>query len=158
MLCEAEESAKDLNREEAIILESNIDDMNPEHYDFLMEQLFSSGASDVWFTPVIMKKSRPATTVSILCPETLSAKMKKIIFTESTSIGIREYRVTKNMLQRKESVLNTELGTVRIKHSFYDGKQVSAKPEFSDLKQIAENNRISIKETEKLISKYLDRL
>ena len=156
MLCETERAANDMNQEEAIILESNIDDMNPEHYDFLMDQLFFAGASDVWITPVIMKKSRPATTVSVLCPEMLSTRMKEIIFTESTSIGIREYRITKNRLQRKESVLNTEFGTVRIKQSFYNGKQVSVKPEFNDLKQIAENNGISIKETEKLISKYID--
>ena len=68
-------------REEAIVLESNIDDMNPEHYEFILEQLFKTGASDAWIVPVIMKKSRPAATLSVLCMPGDVEKMKEIIFT-----------------------------------------------------------------------------
>lgn len=152
-LCENTEPVKDLSTEEAIVLESNIDDMNPEHYDFILEQLFKSGASDAWLVPIVMKKSRPAVTLSILCKEELIKKMKEIVFTHSTSIGIREYRVKKNMLRRKESTIETMYGSVRIKQSFYNGKLVSLKPEFEDCKKLAKKHRISISEIEKAVNK-----
>ncbi|HKJ79636.1 MAG TPA: nickel pincer cofactor biosynthesis protein LarC, partial [Prolixibacteraceae bacterium] len=66
-LCEDIEQVEDVSTEEALVLESNIDDMNPEHFDFIIEKLFEAGASDAWMTPMVMKKSRPAVTLSILC-------------------------------------------------------------------------------------------
>jgi len=157
MLCETDEPVKDVNTEEAILLESNIDDMNPEHYDFIMDQLFQAGASDVWLTPVIMKKSRPAVTLSILCPEELTGRLKEIIFTHSTSIGIREYKVRKNMLRREQVVIDTPFGPVHIKQSYYNGKLVSSKPEFEDFRILAGKRQMSLKELEKSIRKYLEK-
>lgn len=155
-LCEDSNSLKDVNTEEAIVLESNIDDMNPEHYEFLLEQLFADGANDAWISPVIMKKSRPAVTLSVLCKEVLADKMKAIIFSNSTSIGLREYRVKKNMLRREESTVETTFGTVRIKQSFFNGKLVRSKPEFEDCKRLAEKHQITISEIEKAINKITD--
>ncbi len=155
-LCEDSDSFQDVNTEEAIVLESNIDDMNPEHYDFLLEKLFAEGASDAWLSPVIMKKSRPAVTLSVLCKEVLSDKMKAIIFSNSTSIGMREYRVRKNMLRREESTVETAFGTVRIKQSFFNGKIVRSKPEFEDCKKLAEKHQTTISEIEKAVNKLTD--
>ena len=62
------------------MLESNIDDMNPEHYDYILEKLFSAGASDAWLVPIVMKKSRPAATLSVLCKPELVEEMKDIMF------------------------------------------------------------------------------
>ena len=156
-LCETDEPVKDVSNEEAFVLESNIDDMNPEHYDFIMDQLFQAGASDVWLTPVIMKKSRPAVTLSILCPERLAGRLKEIIFTHSTSIGIREYRVRKNMLRREQVLIDTAFGPVHIKQSYYNGRLISSKPEFEDFRALAGKHQLSLKELEKAIRKYLEK-
>lgn len=155
-LCEDSNSLKDVNTGEAIVLESNIDDMNPEHYDFLLEKLFADGASDAWISPVIMKKSRPAVTLSVLCKEVLMDKMKAIIFSNSTSIGIREYRVKKNMLRREESTVETNYGAVKLKQSFFNGKLVRLKPEYEDCKRLAEKHKITISEIEKAVYKLID--
>ena len=152
-ICEDSETQKDVVSEEATILESNIDDMNPEHYDYIMEQLFGAGASDVWLIPIIMKKSRPAATLSVLCKNELAEKMKEIIFSQSTSIGIRECRVKKDMLRREESVVETIYGSVRIKQSFFNGKIVRSKSEFDDCKKLAEKFQISISDVEKEVIK-----
>ena len=151
------EIIKDVNTEDAVVLESNIDDMNPEHYHFILEELFKAGASDAWLVPIIMKKSRPATTLSILCKEELVEKMKEVVFTHSSSIGIRESKVKKNMLRREESTVETVYGSVRIKQSFYNGKLVRSKPEFEDCKKLAEKHQISISEIERVVNKISDK-
>lgn len=155
-LCEDSNSLKYVNTENAIVLESNIDDMNPEHYDFLLEKLFADGASDAWISPVIMKKSRPAVTLSVLCKEVLMDNMKAIIFSNSTSIGIREYRVKKNMLRREESIVETNYGAVKLKQSFFNGKMVRSKPEYEDCKRLAEKHKTTISEIEKAVYKLID--
>ncbi|MDA3832932.1 MAG: nickel pincer cofactor biosynthesis protein LarC [Spirochaetales bacterium] len=150
-LCESTDATDDILFEEALVLESNIDDMNPEHYDFILEKLFQAGASDAWLQTIVMKKSRPAATLTILCSLDLAAKMKEIVFTHSSSIGIREHKVRKSMLRREESTVETKYGSVRIKKSFFAGKQVRTKPEFEDCKILAEKNDVSIAEIEKAV-------
>jgi len=151
-LCEeAETGKKDMQTSEAAVLECNIDDMNPEHYDFILDQLFQAGASDAWLTPVIMKKSRPAIVLSVLCSKQLTGEMKEIIFTHSTSIGIREYRVRKNMLRREQVTLNTIYGPVRVKQSYYNGRLVCSKPESDDCRKLAQDNGLSLQEIEHAI-------
>ncbi|WP_423130560.1 nickel pincer cofactor biosynthesis protein LarC [Gaoshiqia sp. Z1-71] len=154
-LLESTDNVSDVQPEPAMVLECNIDDMNPEHFDFILDQLFRAGASDAWMIPVIMKKSRPATMLSVLCPENLTGKLKEIIFTHSTSIGIREYRVTKNALRREESTIETAYGVVRVKKSFYNGKLIRVKPEAEDCREWAEKNQISISEVEHAVRKTL---
>ncbi|HKJ41703.1 MAG TPA: nickel pincer cofactor biosynthesis protein LarC, partial [Sunxiuqinia sp.] len=83
-LLESSDAVQDVETENAIVLESNIDDMNPEHYDFILNQLFKAGASDAWLVPMVMKKSRPAVQLAVLCKEQLAEKLKDIIFTHST--------------------------------------------------------------------------
>lgn len=150
-LCEDIEQVEDVRTEEAMVLESNIDDMNPEHYDFILEKLFEAGASDAWMTQIVMKKSRPAVTLSILCKNDLAGKMKEIVFTHSTSIGIREYKVMKNMLRRVESTVETNIGKVRVKQSFFKGKLVRSKPELEDCKELAKKHQKSISEVENAV-------
>jgi hypothetical protein len=155
-LLEDAKAVQDVHTEDAILLESNIDDMNPEHYEFILEKLFQAGASDAWLVPIIMKKSRPAILLSVLCKTKLADKLKAIVFTHSTSIGIRECRVRKNMLRREETTVETPYGSVHIKQSFYDGKLVRSKPEFDDCKKLAEANQLSLSEIEKAIGKQLE--
>ncbi|MBT3245150.1 MAG: nickel pincer cofactor biosynthesis protein LarC [Bacteroidetes bacterium] len=152
-LCEDIGNTEDVETEDASVLESNIDDMNPEHFDFIMEQLFQAGASDVWMTPIVMKKSRPAITLSVLSKPELLDEMKEIIFTHSSSIGIREIQVKKNMLRREATSIVTTYGRVRIKNCYYNNKLVSSKPEYEDCKKLAVQNGVSISEIENSITK-----
>lgn len=157
-LCETVDETDDVATESASVLECNIDDMNPEHYDFVLEQLFKAGASDAWLSPIIMKKSRPAVTLSVLCPKNRSAKMKEIVFLHTTSLGIREYGVIKNMLRREEIVVDTEFGQVRVKISYFRNKKIRVKPEAEDCKSLADKYQTSIAEIEKAVNKSIQNL
>jgi len=150
-LLEDKEAKNDVLIAEAIILESNIDDMNPEHYEFIVDQLLQSGASDAWLVPIIMKKSRPAVILSVLCTPDRKEKMKEIIFTHSSSLGIRESKVRKHMLRRKEIKVETIYGSVRVKNSYYQGKLLRSKPEFEDCKSLAQKNKVTISAIEKAV-------
>lgn len=154
-LAETEEAITDVTTETATILECNIDDMNPEHHGYLMDRLFDAGASDVWITPIIMKKTRPATTLSVLCKPALTISMKTILFEQAKTIGLREYQVQKSMLRREEKTVNTPYGEVRIKESYFNGKKVRVKPEFEDCKALALKNNCTIDEIEKAVIKAL---
>ena len=143
----------DTRLEEAMMLECNIDDMNPEWYDHLIVKLFDGGASDVFLTPIIMKKSRPANMLSVLCSRKIAPEMKAIIFNNSTTIGLREYPVTKTVLDREEKEIETELGKVRVKCSSFQGKEIRFKPEFEDLKKLASIHKLSLIEVERIINK-----
>ena len=143
----------DTRLEEAMMLECNIDDMNPEWYDHLIVKLFDGGASDVFLTPIIMKKSRPANMLSVLCSRKIAPEMKAIIFNNSTTIGLREYPVTKTVLDREEKEIETELGEVRVKCSYFQGKEIRFKPEFEDLKKLASIHKLSLIEVERIINK-----
>ncbi|HYQ58931.1 MAG TPA: nickel pincer cofactor biosynthesis protein LarC [Draconibacterium sp.] len=151
-LSETEEATTDVTTETAIVLECNIDDMNPEHHGYLMDRLFEAGASDVWITPIIMKKTRPATTLSVLCKPDTASIMKTILFEQAKTIGLREYPVQKSMLRREEKTVDTPYGKVRIKESYFSGKKVRVKPEFEDCQQLALQYGVSIEElTHKII-------
>ena len=154
-LSETETAVGDVKEEVATVLECNIDDMNPERYDFILEQLFNAGASDAWLVPVIMKKSRPAIQLNVLCASKKVQKMKHIIFTHSTTIGLREYSVKKSMLTRTEKTVATKFGNVRVKQSVFEGKVVRSKTEFDDCRAIALQEKISIEEVEKEVFKNL---
>lgn len=149
------ESEEKSNQEDAWMVECNIDDMNPEWYDQLFVKLFEAGASDVFLTPIIMKKSRPANKLSVLCNEKILPEIKTIIFTNSTSIGIREYPVKKTVLEREIKDLQTDLGEVRVKYCYLEGKVIRSKPEFEDIKALAEELGLSLNEVEKIINKSL---
>jgi len=139
--------------EEAWMVECNIDDMNPEWYDHLFRKLFEAGASDVFLTPIIMKKSRPANTLSVLCNSKIKPEIKAIIFKNSTTIGLREYSVSKTVLERQERVIETELGKVNVKYSYFKGKEIRFKPESDELTRLATLHGLSLNEVEKIINK-----
>ena len=154
-LLEPEAVAKGVKEETATVLECNIDDMNPERYDFIMDRLFAAGVSDVWLTPVIMKKSRPATQLHVLCPAEKVSQMKQIIFTHTTTIGLREYSIKKSVLPREEIIAETKYGKVRVKQCLYGGKVVRSKPESDDCRSIALRENISLEEVDREIIKAL---
>ncbi|HLP16233.1 MAG TPA: nickel pincer cofactor biosynthesis protein LarC [Bacteroidota bacterium] len=154
-LLETDSAAADLKEETAIMVECNIDDMNPERYEFVMEELFEAGASDVWLTPMIMKKLRPANQLSVLCSPPKLHAVKGIIFAHTTTIGLREYPITKSVLARVETTVMTKFGPVTVKQSMFEGKVVRSKPEYAMCKSIARQYHIGIEDIEREVIKNL---
>jgi pyridinium-3,5-bisthiocarboxylic acid mononucleotide nickel chelatase len=132
--------------EELVLIESNIDDMNPEFYEGTMESLFKAGALDVYLTPIIMKKSRPANKVSVLSTETNRSAMTEILLQETTSFGVRFYRVGRTTLERELKTVKTTWGPVIIKIGRLQGKVLQVSPEYEDCKKIASKKKILVKQ------------
>ncbi|MDF2530978.1 MAG: hypothetical protein K0Q65_559 [Clostridia bacterium] len=131
-------------KEEQYILETNIDDMNPELYGYIEEKLFEQGALDVFKTAIYMKKGRAATKLSVLVNEKQEESVLDVIFRETTSIGLRKYKVEKIMLSRDFVKISTQYGNVTVKNAYYQGKKVKYKPEYEDCKRIAKEKNIPI--------------
>jgi uncharacterized protein (TIGR00299 family) protein len=141
-----EYSVETTSGHEALLMECNIDDMNPEFYDHISDKLFKAGAADVYFSDIIMKKGRPGIVLSVICETERAEMLKEIIFTESTTLGIRMFKFRKETLSREFKTLNTIYGNVTFKHSYFNGKEVSAKPEFEECRKIASEKGIPVKE------------
>ena len=131
---------------EALMIECNIDDMNPELYDALMERFFSAGAHDVFFTPIIMKKSRPAVIVSVLCDAGKQKAIEEIFWLNSSTFGLRSYKVTKSMLRREIVKVKTRHGEITVKNGYLKGRKIKSKPEYEDCKRLAKENSVSIQD------------
>lgn len=130
----------------AIQMECNIDDMNPEFFEYIYERLFAAGASDVFISNIIMKKGRPGSVLHIICESESADSLKEIIFRESTSLGIRTFPFRKDTLVRKFETIDTIYGAVRIKRSYFHDNEVSCKPEYEDCKKIASEKGVPLKE------------
>jgi len=140
------ELVTDTSGHDAIQIECNIDDMNPEFFEYISERLFKAGVSDVFYSNITMKKGRPGILLSVICEKESANAVKNIIFTESTSLGIRTFPFRKDTLVRKIETVPTIYGDVTVKRSFYDGKEVSCKPEYEECKKIASAKGIPVKE------------
>ena len=136
---------------EQYVLETNIDDMNPELYGYLEEKLFEVGALDIVKTPIFMKKGRPGVKLSVSVNEKNEKDVLDIIFEETTSIGVRKYKVEKIMLNSEFSKVKTEYGDITIKKSYYKGKLLKYKPEYEECKAIAKEKNISIDKVYKAV-------
>ena len=136
----------DTEKQTALLVECNIDDMNPEMYGDLMDALFEKGAHDVFLTPVIMKKSRPAIQISILCGEGERLAIEEILWLRTSTFGLRFQRVSKSMLKRDFSTRSTKYGDVSIKNGYYRGQKIKSKLEYEDCKRLAKENGVSLKE------------
>jgi pyridinium-3,5-bisthiocarboxylic acid mononucleotide nickel chelatase len=132
--------------EEQYLLETNIDDMNPEFFSYVEEKLFIAGALDVFKTPIVMKKGRPATKLSVLANAKTEKDVTEILWKETTSIGLRKFKVDKIMLRREFSKVTTKYGDVTVKTSIYEGKTIKHKAEYEDCRKIADKNGIPLAE------------
>ena len=127
-----------------IVIETNIDDMNPQIFDYVMEKLYKAGALDVFLTQVIMKKGRPGVKLTVLCDRERRDEMIKIILTETTTIGLRYYETKRKVLKREIKAIDTDFGKIRFKFSG-DGKEIlKACPEYEDCKKAARRLRIPL--------------
>jgi uncharacterized protein (TIGR00299 family) protein len=142
---------------QAMLIQCNIDDMNPEFFEYLSEKLFRSGAADVYYSNIMMKKGRPGIIVNVICEQEAADQVRNVLFTESTTIGIRTFPFNKDTLSRKFETITTTYGDVRIKRSYYQDREVSVKPEYDDCRRIADEKGIPLKEVYNNIIALLNR-
>lgn len=135
-----------MEKDSCWMIESNIDDMNPETYGYLMERLFEEGALDAFFTPIVMKKGRPAIRVSILSPQGKEENLVRTLFVETTSIGVRRYRVERDKLKRDVIQVETPFGSVAVKIGLMDDEVVNFSPEYEDCRKLAKEKDVPFKE------------
>jgi hypothetical protein len=128
-----------LQQETLLLLQTNIDDMNPQVYEHLMELLFQNGALDVYLTNVLMKKNRPAVVVNVLAPLESSDRITSILLRETTTLGVRKILVERTCLRRKAIVKGTPYGPVRFKIT-----EKGESPEYEDCKRIAREQEIPL--------------
>jgi uncharacterized protein (TIGR00299 family) protein len=119
--------------DDAVVLEANVDDLDPRVWPGVLTALLAAGASDAWLTPILMKKGRPAHTLSALAPPQLVDAVRRVMFTESSTIGVREHRVGKRALPRETRTVRVDGAEVRVKVALLDGQVVNASPEYDDV-------------------------
>lgn len=120
-----------------LVLETNVDDLNPELYSYVLERLFAAGAQDAWLTPIVMKKGRPAVTISVLVSPSRQEAVRHVLFREAGTLGIRASLVDKQTLERDWVEVTTQLGSVRVKIGRLEGHAVTVAPEFEDCVKVA---------------------
>jgi hypothetical protein len=144
------EQESDAHADHVLVLEANIDNMNPELYDYLMERLFSGGALDVALAPLQMKKNRPGVLLKIICPPEKKEDLTATVFQESTTSGIRCYQAERIKLPRQVKIIRTPYGRIPVKVFTYPDGSMGAAPEYDECKRIARKHRIPLKQV------YLD--
>ena len=153
----AERIEGEAGRDRVLLLETNIDDMSSEWIGHLMDRLFEAGALDVYVTPILMKKTRPAHKISILGPLDLEKEIADVLFTESTTIGVRRTEIERIVLERETTEIESPWGTVRIKIARHEGEEVGASPEYEDLKRAAGKAELPIKEIHRQVMELYHR-
>lgn len=136
-------------------LETNIDDSTGETLGYVMEQLFEAGARDVFYTPVYMKKNRPAWLLSVICREADIQKLEAVIFRETTTIGIRRTKMERTILAREQKTVSTPFGEIQMKVCRYGGETYRY-PEYESLARLCREQGISYKEALALAAKYAE--
>ena len=138
--------------DEVLLVESNIDDLNPEVYPYVVEKLFKNGVLDVYITPVIMKKGRPGNIISVLCEKKNFKDVVEIIFNETTTIGLRVSDIKRLKLKRELIEINTPFGKVKAKKIYIDEEEKII-PEYEECKKIAEKNKLPLNKVYNIINK-----
>lgn len=121
-----------------MVLETNIDNMNPEIYSYLYPKLLELGVLDVYTIPILMKKNRPANILGVICPDHLVAAAEELLFRETPTLGIRKYAVDRAELERKSFAVETKYGAVTVKVAGANGRPIKVAPEYETCREIAE--------------------
>jgi len=140
------------------MLETNLDDMNPQGYDLLIERLLARGALDVTLTPVIMKRGRPGIVLSVLADPAKVEPVLKVLFAETTTLGVRVQEVARRLLARELTEVATRFGPVRVKVATAAGRSLKARPEYQDCKRIAEQTGLPLRNVVREVERTLRRL
>ncbi len=140
------EDCHDYLQDQLSVLETDIDDMNPEWYAWIMERAFEMGAVDVSLAPIYMKRNRPASRITLLSPPQLANALAELLLTESTSLGVRRYMVQRTKLQRQLEEVETGFGRIKLKVARINGKVKNIAPEYEDCKRVARKTGRPLKE------------
>jgi uncharacterized protein (TIGR00299 family) protein len=141
-----------------VVIESEIDDMNPQIFGLLMDRLLELGALDVFYTAIQMKKNRPGTLLSVIAPADARDRLTAAIFRESTTIGVRYREMRRECLDREVRTVQTPLGAVRFKVARRNGEMLNASPEFDDCVRLAREHGVPVKDVQAMAMKaFLDR-
>jgi len=144
--------------DEMWVIETNLDNMSGEVLGYTMDKLFEAGAVDVYFTPVQMKKGRPGIIISAIVSEANLSSVELILFNQTTTFGIRKYKVARTILTREYKEVESQFGKIRIKIGKFNDDIKSLSPEYEDCKRIAEEKGIPLKQIYNSISKDLDKI
>jgi pyridinium-3,5-bisthiocarboxylic acid mononucleotide nickel chelatase len=142
---ECDPSVSGLESDSVVILEANVDDMNPQIFDFVMGELFAAGALDVYLTPVQMKKNRSAVLISVICPNAIQQECARILLRETTTIGVRWALSHRLKAQRSIIEVQTPYGTVRCKIAHDASGVLNVAPEYEDCKRLAHASHVPLK-------------
>jgi pyridinium-3,5-bisthiocarboxylic acid mononucleotide nickel chelatase len=140
-----------------VVIEAEIDDMNPQIFGLLMDRLLAEGALDVFYTAIQMKKNRPGTLLTIVAAPAARTRLTALVFRETTTIGVRYREMTRECLDRETITVDTPLGPVRFKVARRDGEVLNASPEFDDCARIARERDVPLKDVQAAAMKaFLD--
>ena len=128
------------------IIETNVDDMSPEITGYVTSQLFEHGALDVFLAPVYMKKGRPATQITVLCPTAHCDKLIELLLTETTTFGVRLSSADRIKLRRDFIQIKTQWGAIQAKRGYLNGTLIKTVPEYEDCKRLAEQNNVPLRQ------------
>ncbi len=133
-------------KEKVMVVETNIDDMNPQFYDYLMERLLAMKVQEVFLTPIQMKKNRPGTLLTVICSEERLSSVVDFLIRETTTLGLRWREEERSCADRQILTFQTKYGKIRFKLARWEGKDVNLSPEYEDCKRLALSYNVSIKE------------
>jgi uncharacterized protein (TIGR00299 family) protein len=153
MLGEERAVAAESSGGQVIVIEANIDDMTPQNFGYVTEKLLSAGALDVFTVPIQMKKGRPGHLLQVLAPPESVDALSRIVFQETTTIGIRRHAAERTTLERDFVTVLTVYGPVKMKVSKLDGKVVNVAPEYEDCARLARETGVPLKEIQLLAIK-----
>lgn len=129
-----------------LLVQANLDDMNPEWVSYVMDKLFDAGANDVYVVPIIMKRGRPGIMLNVLVVEERLSLIEGIIFSETTTLGIRYLHASCHRLAREFERVETQWGVLTVKVGYHAGKLVQYAPEFKECEQVASRHGIPLKD------------
>lgn len=144
-----------LRESAGVLLECNIDDMSPEADGYILERLFAAGADDAWLAPIVMKKNRLAVALSVIGPVEKEEALIEATLRETSTFGLRRSRYDKTALERRSTLVSTSLGEVRVKTGYLRDRALKSKPEYEDLRKIAQEKDMSVAEVLEAIRKEL---
>jgi pyridinium-3,5-bisthiocarboxylic acid mononucleotide nickel chelatase len=133
-------------KERVTVIETNIDDMNPQFYDYVMEKLFEMEIQEVFLTPIMMKKNRPGTLLTVICPSEKLPSIIEFLLSETTTLGLRWHEEERERADREILTLETRHGKIRFKLAQWEGRVVNLSPEYEDCKRLASKKRIPLKD------------
>lgn len=143
---ETQESNPDSTLRTVAILETSLDDQNPEIFEVLMTRVFAAGALDIYFTPIQMKKNRPGTLVTVICAPESAERLAEIVFRETGTFGIRVREQKRLTLERTRALVETPYGEIMLKVGRRNGEIVTVSPEYEDCKRAALEHNVPVKD------------